>query len=232
MEKGDGYYQFHLTEELPFGKFPKNDNLELIINSENEKQSVTDIIIKIKNVTKEEGMNLAENKARNLTNLMSVKCNIYSDVFLTNEEFQEHDSKTKQIKVGFRVTGHPYRKFEITEEEINRLDNDSDFSQQIARLNEVLRCNRIYDWKGVIIGLYTVIKEKTTNNNKKYKFLRDALSHDELDRAKQKVEEYFGSGYFDFSSNDQFDFTSQKNSQNLQIEAGKFFEDVMRQLKM
>jgi len=227
MGKGDGDYQFHLIHKLPFGKFPKIDNLELITKFENEKQSVTDIRIKIKNVTKEDGIKLAENQARNLVNLMSVKSNIYSDVFLTNQEFQEHDSKTKKVETSIRITGHPYRKFEITEEEINRLYNDSDFVQQIARLNDVLRCNEHYD--GVIIGLCTVIKEKFTENNEKYKFLRNALSHDELVKAKQDVEKCFGVGYFDFSSNDQFDFTSEKNIKNLQIQAGEFFEEVMRQ---
>jgi len=230
MVKGDGIYEFNLSHELPLDGFPKINGIELKKKLEEKLESVTGISIEITNVTKEEGIRLAENKARNIVNLMCVKCNIYSDVYLTNEEFQEYGAKTRQVKTAIRITGHPYRRSDITEEEIDRLQNDSNFVQQIARLNDVLRCNQNYDWKGVITGLCTVIKEQFTENTIKYKFLRDALSHDELDRAKQNVEEHFGIGYFDFSSNNQFDFTSEKNIKNLQTQAGEFFTEVMRQL--
>lgn len=226
-KKGIGIYEFALEKKLPYGTFPKLANFHLKIQKEKGIEYVTKIIIAIKNETMNESKKIAQIKAVNIVNLMSVKSNLPSNIYLTNSSFQEYSSNKKHVSTSFRITAHPYKKPKITKKDIEKLNSDPIFSQQIARLSNAINYSYNFDWVGMVLELHNVLKEKYPSNLIKYRYLRNALSHDELKKARKNVERYFGKGYFDFTANNQFDFTSEKNQTNLQKEAGEFFAKVM-----
>jgi len=231
MSIGVGEYSFSLTKKIPFKSFPKLPNIKIETSEDKKKGKViSKLNITIKRKTKEEAEHIARILAENLANLLSIVSNIHTTAFLSNSEFHEYNSTVIHTMTGFRISAHPYKKSKIPKKEIIKLLKDKIYAQQIARLSNAVKCNSNLDPSGVIIELNLAMKEDYSKHPKllKYKFLRNALGHDELTIARKKVEKEFGKKYFDFTKNNQFDLTSDKNKKNLSLEAANFLVKVIK----
>ena len=110
------------------------------------------------------------------------------------------------------------------------MQNDQDMQRYHVRLAKEAEENGQY--ANMYKELFQVIeKEILLKDYNKYKSLRDALSHQtELDRAKPKVEKYFGKRRYDFTTNDEFDHNSTKNRENLKKDAEDLKDVVIEHL--
>jgi hypothetical protein len=115
---------------------------------------------------------------------------------------------------------------------ISIIENDEDTNLQLHHASLAMGAEESRRFADMYRELFQVIeKEEEVKDYCKFKSLRNALSHQrKLDRAKPKVEKYFGKGRYDFTANDEFDHNSSKNMENLKEDANDLKSIVMSDL--
>lgn len=114
------------------------------------------------------------------------------------------------------------------------MQKDKDFKMQTYHFYRAMEAEENRQYANMYRELFQVIeKEKEMPWYKKYKSLRDAVSHqDELKRAMPKVQKYFDEERYDFTENKEFDHSSKKNREHLKEDAGNLKKLVISYLKI
>jgi hypothetical protein len=114
------------------------------------------------------------------------------------------------------------------------IENDEEINQQLHHASVALGAEELDLFVTMFTELFQVIEKETTLQDYcKYKALRDAISHKELDpdRAFKRVNYWFPSpNHFEFTANYEFDHNSPKNLKQLKSEAYNLKKLVMSYL--
>jgi hypothetical protein len=101
------------------------------------------------------------------------------------------------------------------------MQNDEDTNIQLYHARLAIEAEENRQYANMYRELFQIIEKETgLPCYKKFKSLRAAISHQrEVSRAENDVITHFGAGYYDFTTNHEFDHNSRKNREHLKIDA-------------
>ena len=105
----------------------------------------------------------------------------------------------------------------------------TDLADKVQFIAKARQASKIGDVESVIKYLFLAYKEQLPTSLEKFKFLRNAISHNDGKLRQPTIdglENGFGQGYFKLTTNDQFDFEDAQNLRHLAIEADNFLKYV------
>ena len=229
---------YTLTEKIDCeDNLPTIPNIDLeIATGKAEQKSITGFTIHISNViTEEDAILIATKKANNFTDLLSTTSGTSSVPNLGGTRFRLPNGK-------FRVSKLTTISYNIRNNANLNLQNISwndvlegtnpELTQQMKYVNRAIGSISNRDYASAITNLFLACNQNPQGDLSKYKSLRNALNHNpvfqnDIDNLNQN----FGQGYFEFTSEKRFDFTSEKNNINLRNESQAFLEHVRNDLK-
>jgi len=231
-KKGTGEYEYHLSKELYFENLPSIPGIQFLTKTgKKSRKYISGFKITVKAVTKNEAEKLAEKKSKNITNIMCASCVKYSEAYYSTGRFSEYGSITGQITTRIRLLSGILTPINFHNKSFNKLETDTEFEQQIARMHSALKGFNSNNPEAVIRELFNVIGHQIPSGLKKYSSLRHVLSHTAASKQNiAKVEKNFGKNYFEFTAKRTFDYNSQKNMDNLRTAAYEFYDGVKRHL--
>ena len=243
MEEQSPYWlvDFTLTEEIDYDKTSDTEKFfasacedEIEIKSSVGKKgqkSITGFTVKVEN---EEDRSIAEKvatrKAKKLTNLLVTISGTSSAPKLVGVS-------EKKLSGGYTT----YKKLELA----YSIKNNVDLNISKQKLHEILKnknealprrmehVRKAMDLinkepAAAIRELVLACDDKPPGELEKYRFLRNALSHNTLKKETIKnIQRDFGQDYFEFTPEGILDPLSEKNIKNLTIEAKKFLNHVL-----
>ena len=200
-----------------------------------EQKSITGFTIKVNNVLKIQAEEVSREKAHRLTDFLSTTSGTASIPHLDGTRVKKPTggytvSRTWTMSYNIRNNAG----MGISKQKLEGIleNSNSVLSQQMKYVNRAIHAIKNRDPASAIKELVLACNENPQGNLRKYKPLRNALSHDtpELETI-QRVQRDFGLNYFEFTSERRFNFSSDKNMKNLTIEANKFLQQVREELK-
>lgn len=233
----DWKIHFTLSEKIDCEEnLPTIKDFELDIASGKEGQkSITGFHIKIKNATETEAKETASKKAQIFTDILSVTSGTASSPKRDGQN-QIHSTGRQTVSkfVTIRYNIRNNANLNIPENRLNDIleNKDSKLSQKIRYVNRAIDGIANGDPVAAIKELVLACDENPQGTLAKYKSLRNALSHDPVfSRDIQNIQRDFGPDYFEFTSENRFDYISEQNLKNLTTEANSFLNQVRNDIK-
>jgi len=229
LKKGTGKYEYHLTYNFFYEKLPQVQNIKFLTIEKNKRNFISGFIITVENSTKNDAEKTAETLSTNLTYLLSISASRFSECHMRNSSFQEYGSKVKQMTTSLISKGDILLDVEIDENDIQKLESDPQFRQQIARIYTAIRELVSDNNEGAIKELYSCIEYNFPSSLSKYKYLRHCLTHDPPNaETRRNLENEYGVDYFKFNSEGQFDYNSPSNQERVAHESWDFLKEVRK----
>jgi hypothetical protein len=176
----------------------------------------------------DEILEMANTQVERLVQIMTVK-----SLDHVNYAYQGYSPKNQPVSGTKTVTrgwGFPFNTRQMIDElNLNSnqkissiMQNDEDTNIQLYHARLAIEAEENRQYANMYRELFQVIEKETgLPNYKKYKSLRDAISHQKyLDRAMGDVITYFGPGRYDFTTNQEFNHNSKNNREHLKEDAG------------
>lgn len=201
-KKNNFFFEYKLTpDHYLMGTINKLSNIEFKSEEENGKKKLIGFIISTKDSTFNKAEEIAEMKARRLTNYISFIQGRHFSFFLKNHWSDVKDGK-RSFGVYFRTTGEIIRTIDIdlsSRSLSSLLKRDSKFNQQLAHYNRGLKASADSDPITMFKEFYQIFDEKLLEKeNEEYKLLRDLISHPKLNNPKiKKIKTKFPKFRFD-----------------------------------
>jgi hypothetical protein len=175
----------------------------------------------------DEMLEMANTQAERLTQIMSVKA--LGHVKYAYHGFSPKNpspSGSKSVRTSMTAVSH--RRGMINELNLNSnqrisniMQNDEDTNILLYHARLAIEAEENRQYANMYRELFQIIEKETgLPCYKKFKSLRAAISHQrEVSRAENDVITHFGAGYYDFTTNHEFDHNSRKNREHLKIDA-------------
>jgi len=239
MSQGIENWRFHFSLSPKINcesTLPQSNQIEFDVDSQNTQYSISGFSVLINNKTEEDAANEANLKAQRITDLLvSTSGTSSSLVFDETRKINPNGSSTVSKKISFRYSIVDNANLTMSDTRFNEIVDGQDL-ELIQKMNFVRHAADALssrDSISTIRFLDLACNEEPLGNFSKFHFLRHALSHyksplkqDTLDG----INNGFGNGYFDFTIDDKFDFSSSKNIKNLSTEAQNFLNGVRQEL--
>jgi len=229
-------FSYTLSDKCTFQDIHEPPGIQLTIeNNEDGTKTVSGFRIRVNSPTQENANDTAERQAKKFVDILAVISTIPLGFTFTSVEMYRPDGKKRitsfTAKYEKFVSGKP---LELSKGNIPKLINtlnlqgkDQQLVDGLASASAGLKAYRNGMYEVMIRDFYLVI-EKEVDDRKfprgiKYKYLRHALSHSGRlrDSTKKGLLKHFKQGYFDFTTNCEFDHSSPKNRRNVMKEAMK-----------
>jgi len=228
---------FTLSEKIDCeDKLPtiKGIEIETSLGKLNQK-SITGFNIRVENITETIAKETASKKAQIFTDLLSITSGTTSS---PRRDGTRVEKPTGGHRVGrtftFSYNIRNNADLNIPEKRLEGIleNKDTGLTQQMKHVNRAIDTIKHRDPVSAIKELVLACNENPQGELAKYKSLRNALSHDPVYRRDiQNIRQDFGTNYFEFTSEDRFDYISFQNLENLTIEANSFLKQVREELK-
>ncbi len=212
----------------------KNFELETSIGKA-EQKSITGFHINVENTTENNAKEIASKKAQIFTDILSVTSGTASSPRRDGQSrinSSGRHSVSKSITFMYNIRNNADLK--ISQNRLNELleNNDVELSQKMRHVNRASDAIANRNPAAAIKELVLACNENPQGGLSKYKSLRNALSHDPVfARDIQNIGSDFGINYFEFTSENRFDYISNQNLEKLITEANSFLQQVREEVK-
>lgn len=222
-------FHFKLSDNCFYSQIFNSEDIELELNNIENREKIVGFWISVKNSPKNEAIAKAKTFARRLTNIIAAKHGTYLDSWLYSYSETLPDG-TVQSNLSIRISGTPVRSIELNlnDENISSLIyTDSIINQQLTDINRIYKAYHGEDYITVIRDFDRLYEYNWPSGYEKYRHLRNSLSHKIISRETiDNVHRSFGEDYFDFTSDNRFDFASEKNETHLREEANNLIVNI------
>ena len=228
---------FTLSEKIDCeDKLPtiKGIDIETSIGKANQK-SITGFNIKVENTTESIAIETTSKKAQIFTDLLSITSGTAS---APRQDRTRVEKSTREYRVSRTLTSSYNNKnnadLNISEKRLeNILENrDAELTQQMKHVNRATNAIKNGDPASAIKDLVLACNQDPKGTLAKYRSLRNALNHDPVFKKDiQNIQRDFGPNYFEFTSEDMFDYISDQNLENLTTETNSFLKQVREDIK-
>jgi len=228
-------FVFSLNEECQFTDVKGLRDIQLKFKDVGPNSKlVTGFHINVEGYTQNEALSTANEHAKRLTDLLALECGKHLRYQLSGyTKINPHGKQTvgKTVTMdAILIVGKP---IDLSKGILASLiKNNSDLTQRLHHANQGLEAakNKLYEI--MIKEFYLVIDGVFPQNSTKFMSLRDVLSHHGQLRQEtiQRLNQDFGTGYFEFTSKNGFDHNSPNNIAKLKVESRALMEIAMRYL--
>jgi len=208
-----------------------SQEIEFITEKKGGKKFLTGFLLTIKDTTESVAMFNAKQKATNLSNFISVRYWYYVRPIF--EGFSRHN-KDGTITI-IKYSKHGWRNindlnFDSNDIIVQGILNDTERNILYEHVSRALKAADDEDPVTIIRESYHVIEKNRPGHLNKFESLRDVLSHKGpiWKSTIQNLENGFGKGYFTFTPNNDFDYTSPQNIEHLEVQARYLIGEVLR----
>ncbi len=233
-------FEYHLTDRIDCKSDIQNRlgiNFITEIYGKHSQKAITGFKIVSQNIIKENAENEAKQKATRLTQLLTASSGTHSKFTMRG------DREITESGDGKLGTTYPLS-CSIQNNAILSMSDDvfqqilegtnPDLMNKIVFVSKARQAEKSKDFESIIKYLVQACNENPQNELKKFKYLRNAITHNEKPLHKSTREgliEGFGDGYFKLTSKNQFDFESDQNTQNIKIQSKEFLKAMHIQLR-
>lgn len=208
--------------------------IETSIGKANQK-SITGFNIIVENATETIAKETASKKAQIFTDLLSTTSGTASSP-------RRDGTRVENVTGGHRV-GRTFTfsynirnnaDLNIPEQRLEDIleNRDTGLTQQMKHVNRAIDAIKNRDPASAIKDLFLACNQNPQGVLAKYRSLRNALNHDPVYQQDiQNIQRDFGSNYFEFTSENRFDYISDQNLENLTTEANSFLKQVREDIK-
>lgn len=212
-----------------------NINFITEIYGKSSQRAIIGFNITSKNTIQEDAKNNSNQKASRLIQLFVASSGTHSTFFMTGyEEITESG--------GGRISSNFQSSYSIRNNAIlsmgdelfqEILENGTELINKIHFISDARRAEKSNDFKSIIKYLFQACNEDSQNDLKKFKALRNAISHKERlhNLTIKGLAEGFGKNYFQLTGDKKFDFESEQNIQNLKIQSSLFLNTMHNELR-
>lgn len=228
---------FTLSEKIDCeDNLPTINGIEIeICNGKANQKSITGFNIKVENTTQAIAKEIANKKAQIFTDLLSTTSGTASIPRLDGTRVEKPTgghTVSKTFTISYNIRNNADINIPIQRLEDILENKDSELSQQMKYVNRSTDAIKNRDPASAIKDLFLACNQNPQGTLVKYKSLRNALSHDPVYQQDiQNIKRDFGEDYFEFTSEDRFDYSSDKNMKNLTTEANSFLRQVRDNIK-
>ena len=224
-------FHFRLSQACEVIYLGNSQGIEFITEEKGGKKFLTGFRLTIKETTESVAVFSAKQKAINLSNFISVK--YWHHVSPIFEGFSRRNKNgtittTAYYKHGWRNIND--LNFDSNDMTVQHILNDTERNILYEHVSRALKAADNEDPVTIIRELYHVIERNRPDYLNKFENLRDVLSHKgPIWRSTiQNLEDGFGQGYFTFTPNNDFDYTSPQNIEHLEIQARYLMIEVLK----
>lgn len=228
---------FILSKSIDYkGIIPSIDDFELeVVSGKSGQKSITGFSINVENTTENHAEEIANKKAQIFTDILSVISGTAPSSRCTGKSIiYSSGRRTVSITLVLQYSIRNNADLNITQNRLNSIleNTDTELLQKMRYVNRAIDAIANQNPASAIKELVLACNENPQGDLAKYKSLRNALSHESVFlRDIQNIRRDFGANYFEFTSENGFDYTLKQNLDNLDTVAHSFLEQVREQVK-
>ena len=186
-------------------------------------------------LNQEDAEKSANSQAIKLTQLLTASSGTHSEFFATG---YKEITKSGRRRIGASIpSSYTIRNNTILSMNDNKFQDtlkvNDKFTEKIQFISKARKAEKSKDFESIIKYLFQACNENPQGELKKFKFLRDAISHNKdklYNSTIDGLKEGFGENYFQLIDN-KFDFESEQNIRNLEIQAKSFLRTMHSELR-
>ena len=230
-------FSYKLGSKIDYDEsLPKQENVDFVTEIYGKQRAITGFKVTSRKTIQHDAQNDAERKAKALMALLISSSGTYSTHTLCG--FTEIKESGRRRVGPSIIFSHSIRNNGLSDipddkfQEILNKENPS-LDEKLQFMSKARQAEKTNDYEPTIKYLFLACNENPPQDLKKFKFLRHAISHNKGSLHKDTIKglQEFGANYFELTCDNKFDWDSQKNHDNLKIQAFKFLNIMDAQLR-
>ena len=222
-------FSFKLSKNVDYAHdLPQINGIEIKSKIENDQKSITGFSVKVESEIESEGMKIAQRKAQKFADLLSILSGTSLEYPVCNVGMSNGTIVSKSFSSKWSINNN--LDSSISEEQWNKIF-DSNNKKLVFVIRRISGLLHNHDSISVIRDLDFLIQylgEPYTNEFKKYRTLRNIISHYNInDLTSKQFNFYFKNDDFEFTDDNKLDFLSSINLEKLNKYSQEFLKKMI-----